>query len=245
MADRRVRRIPLGALTIGVLAFLLPACKTPGGPPPPWVRSPDTGSTNVTMRPAFDGERRRHLLYQRLCRCELCPRALWPPCSCRHAGFIRPVSTDRHGRTRETWSRIERPPHAGVDPSSVSERLRQISVAAHELAANLPAVELHTSPWLPWTIRIRERISRSRSRSSGRGRWGNRSTRARFVSESSELARSLERGTSPGFEGSREFASSLSATGAAKRRHVSLASSTSPRCTATGKTWSPIPRLTR
>jgi hypothetical protein len=59
MAVRRLKRTPVGALTIGVLSFLVPACKTPGGPPPPWVRSPDTGSTNVTMRPIFDGQRRR------------------------------------------------------------------------------------------------------------------------------------------------------------------------------------------
>lgn len=59
MADWRVKRSPVGALAIVVLSLLLPACRAPGGPPPPWVRSPDTDSTNVTLRPIFDGERRR------------------------------------------------------------------------------------------------------------------------------------------------------------------------------------------
>jgi hypothetical protein len=59
MVDRRAKRCPVGALAIGALAFLVPACKSPGEPPAPWVRSPDTDATNVTMRPAFDGERRR------------------------------------------------------------------------------------------------------------------------------------------------------------------------------------------
>lgn len=57
--DRRAKRRPVGVLAIGALSLLVPACKSPGGPPAPWVRSPDTDSTNVTMRPAFDGERRR------------------------------------------------------------------------------------------------------------------------------------------------------------------------------------------
>jgi hypothetical protein len=57
--DRRAKRCPVGALAIGALTLLVPACKSPGGPPAPWVRSPDTDSTNVTMRPAFEGEGRR------------------------------------------------------------------------------------------------------------------------------------------------------------------------------------------
>jgi hypothetical protein len=59
MADWRVKRSPVGALAIGALTLLVPACRAPGGPPTPWVRSPDTDSTNVTLRPIFDGERRR------------------------------------------------------------------------------------------------------------------------------------------------------------------------------------------
>jgi hypothetical protein len=59
MVDRRVKRCPVGALAIGALTFLVPACRSPGVPSAPLVRSPDTDATNVTMRPAFDGERRR------------------------------------------------------------------------------------------------------------------------------------------------------------------------------------------
>ena len=61
------------------------------------------------------------------------------------------------------------------------------------------------SPGLPNAIRIRERITRSLSRSSGRDRWRNRSTRVRFASELSAPARSLERGTCLGFEVSAGF----------------------------------------
>ena len=48
MADRRVNRSP-GRRTGNCRSFslILPACKAPGGPPPPWVRSPDADSTNA------------------------------------------------------------------------------------------------------------------------------------------------------------------------------------------------------
>ena len=59
MVDRRAKWCPVGTVAIVALSVLVPACKSPGGPPAPWVRSPDSDSTNVTMRPAFDGERRR------------------------------------------------------------------------------------------------------------------------------------------------------------------------------------------
>jgi hypothetical protein len=59
MVDRRIKRCPVGALAIGALVLSVPACKSPGGPPAPWVRSPDADSTNVTLRPIFDPERRR------------------------------------------------------------------------------------------------------------------------------------------------------------------------------------------
>jgi hypothetical protein len=61
MVDRRVKRGPVGALAIGALSLLVSACRSPGGAPPPapWVRRADSDSTNVTMRPIFDPERRR------------------------------------------------------------------------------------------------------------------------------------------------------------------------------------------
>ena len=59
MADRRLKGSQVRAFAIGVLSFVVPACRTPGGPPPPWVRSPDTDSTRVALRPLFDPERRR------------------------------------------------------------------------------------------------------------------------------------------------------------------------------------------
>ena len=75
MDDRRAKRCPVGALAIGALTLLVPACKSPGGPPAPWVRSPDTDSTNVTMRPRPSRAKGvDNLLHRRVCRCEYAPR---------------------------------------------------------------------------------------------------------------------------------------------------------------------------
>ncbi len=98
MVDWRVKRSPVGALAIVVLSLLLPACRAPGGPPPPWVRSPDTDSTNVTLRPILDGERRRTFFIGGYAGANYGPRALRPPRSCRHAGCSCSGSTGCDGR---------------------------------------------------------------------------------------------------------------------------------------------------
>ena len=46
------------ACTLPILALLvmLPACNSPGGPPPPLVRSPDETPRRFALRPILDGE---------------------------------------------------------------------------------------------------------------------------------------------------------------------------------------------
>jgi hypothetical protein len=58
MAGTRAGWHPIGALAIVVLSVVLPACRSPGGPPPPMVRNPEDGpttSSRFALRPILDG----------------------------------------------------------------------------------------------------------------------------------------------------------------------------------------------
>jgi hypothetical protein len=114
-----------------------------------------------------------YLFHWRLCRCELCPRAIRPPCIRQPARFTRSGSTNRHGRARNLAAGLNGPMAAASSRCLPCQIVLPISNAAHELGANLPPVQSPTSPGLPNAIRIRERMTRSLSRSSGRDRWRN------------------------------------------------------------------------
>jgi hypothetical protein len=53
MVDNRVWRHLLGIAGALLLAAALPACSSPNGPQPPWVRSSSPDSSNIVYRPAF------------------------------------------------------------------------------------------------------------------------------------------------------------------------------------------------
>ncbi len=57
MIHARINWRLVRALLMTVPSILLPACNTPGGPPPPLVRSPDGATTSrFSLRPILDGE---------------------------------------------------------------------------------------------------------------------------------------------------------------------------------------------
>jgi hypothetical protein len=63
MVDWRAKRRAIGPVAIVILTVLIPACKGPGlGAPAPSIRSADSDSSSVRMRPIFDGEERRKFL---------------------------------------------------------------------------------------------------------------------------------------------------------------------------------------
>jgi hypothetical protein len=56
MIDKRVNwRVGCKVLILA-LSIVLPACNSPGGPPPPLVRSPDGSTRSFALRPILDGE---------------------------------------------------------------------------------------------------------------------------------------------------------------------------------------------
>jgi hypothetical protein len=56
MVDTRVNWRLAGTLPIIAMTFILPACTTPGGSPPPSVRTPDGSRIRSALRPILDGE---------------------------------------------------------------------------------------------------------------------------------------------------------------------------------------------
>jgi hypothetical protein len=56
MVDFRVNWRLAYSLPILALSVFLPACNSPGGPPPPLVRSPDETPRRFALRPILDGE---------------------------------------------------------------------------------------------------------------------------------------------------------------------------------------------
>jgi hypothetical protein len=52
MVETRGKRHRVGLIGIIILSVALPACHSPGEPPAPWIRQPD--SRNVAFRPAYD-----------------------------------------------------------------------------------------------------------------------------------------------------------------------------------------------
>ncbi len=55
MVELRVNRRLAATLPIIALSVILPACHSPGGPPPPSVRSPDGTTSSFSLRPILDG----------------------------------------------------------------------------------------------------------------------------------------------------------------------------------------------
>ncbi len=56
MVDIRVNWRLGCVLPILALSVIMPACNSPGGPPPPLVRSPDGSTSRFALRPILDGE---------------------------------------------------------------------------------------------------------------------------------------------------------------------------------------------
>ena len=141
MVDTRVNRRLAGALCRSLASRS--SCRramSPGGPPPPLVRSPD-GSTHTSLFPPSDPRWRglSPVLRRRVRRCELRPRPFQPPRRGRHTDGTAPGPAQCDGRPGDLGTGMSRVGHR--QSQTRRPRTRRIAAdhaARSRLRRNLP-----------------------------------------------------------------------------------------------------------